>query len=299
MSDYREFPWDNKPGFKERKVDISRQPAVYDSRYLKAFIESVNLAKQSYMWVTRNCQEFIRDLMVFLEIEDSWACFFKTAQQAIGVGISWLSRGSSQSSSCLLRQILNITPAFIQDAVKSGANFIGRRPLVLGASEGVIDFIKEILKSLIINAQHELVEAVINATRGAFTWWQLLQIPVELGVRLLMESEWFQETFGYHDPGGKWAYAASKLASVGVAGLVGLCVTGGGWGFFGAVLVWFVQELLTFGLRMLSGFVSTHYTHDGGDFFDKWIGESKTLQLFNWIFNTDYHIPRHVRQAED
>ena len=65
------------------------------------------------------------------------------------------------------------------------------------------------------------------------------------------------------------------------------------------MLIWFVQELLTFGLRMLSGFVSTHYTHDGGDLLDKWIGESKTLQLFNWIFNTDYHIPRHFRQAED
>ena len=89
MSDYREFPWDNKPGFKETKVDISREQAVYDSRYLKAFIESINLAKQSYKWVTGNCQEFIRDLLVFLEIEVSWACFFKTAQQAIGDGKSF------------------------------------------------------------------------------------------------------------------------------------------------------------------------------------------------------------------
>ena len=149
------------------------------------------------------------------------------------LGTSWLSRVSSQSCSCLLQQKLNITPALIQDAVKSCANFVGTRPLVLDASEGVSDFIKENLKFLILNAQQEFVEAVINATRGAFTWWQLLQIPVELGVHLLMKKKWFQDTLGYHDPGGKFAYAASKIASVHAAGLVGLCVTGGGWGLFG------------------------------------------------------------------
>ena len=132
---------------------------------------------------------------------------------------------------------MNITPALIQDAVKSYANFIGTRPLVLDASEGVSDFIKENLNFFILNAQKEFVEAIINATRGAFTWWQLLQIPVELGVCLLMKLEWFQDTLGYHDSGGKLAYAASKIASVDVAGLVGLCVTGGGWGFFGRLKI--------------------------------------------------------------
>ncbi|XP_063723824.1 uncharacterized protein LOC134851606 isoform X1 [Symsagittifera roscoffensis] len=304
MTDYDE-PWNESPGFKETQVILRDNYPAYSNPALNAFIENINIARKSYHLISENCQEFIRYLLVFLGIQDSWACYLRTAKQTCSEAISWSLQLSSRSCYYVFKQLFEkISREGVVRVFRESLELLGRgaaeafRRIGTETGEVFVQVIKEEATRLIVNAEQEIVEALLNASRGAFTWWQLLQIPVELGVRLLMESEWFQDELDYRDPTGKWAYAVSKIASIGYAGLVGLCMAGQ-WGLVGAVVIWFAQELITFGLRMISGWISTFYTSDGRDFFDRYIGPSKSLQLFNWIFNTDYQIPRRVRPAND
>ena len=133
------------------------------------------------------------------------------------------------------------------------------------------------------------MERLLQGMKGGITWWQLLQIPVELGTRWLVESSWFKtmmkEELGF-DVTDDDAYVVSKMASLSTAAVVGGVVTGG-WGIIGGVALWFAAELVSFTLRWLAGWVSTWFTKDGSDYFDKYLGPSQTMKLMKWIFGDE------------
>jgi hypothetical protein len=52
-------------------------------------------------------------------------------------------------------------------------------------------------KQLILTSFGEMTENMLNAGRGAFSWWNLLQIPVELIVGKLMRSNRFTDLQAY------------------------------------------------------------------------------------------------------
>ena len=144
-------------------------------------------------------------------------------------------------------------------------------------------------KQLILTSYGELLEGMIGAFKGGLTWWQVLQIPVELGVKMLFEADWFKkmvkEELGV-DVTKDGAYAASKLASILTSAGVGVAV-GGVAGVIGAVALWFTAEIFTFGIRMLAGWVSSFFTKDGSDYFDQYIGPSRTMSLLKTVLGND------------
>ena len=65
------------------------------------------------------------------------------------------------------------------------------------------------------------------------------------------------------------AYGLSKVASLGTSAVVGGLVVGNAMGILGAVLMWIAAEVVTFALRILCGWISSFFTADGSDYFDR------------------------------
>ena len=129
-----------------------------------------------------------------------------------------------------------------------------------------------------------------------------LQIPVELGVRAV-DGKWVVSgDIRLPRSGRKMAYAASKLASVGVAGLVGLCVTGGGWGFFGSSISVKIFDLIFYlslhefvtqrnkKLVVLSSFKKTNQ--------DKVIKLCFTLKVLCFYYYVSYNLAPENRRSK-
>ena len=70
-------------------------------------------------------------------------------------------------------------------------------------------FMEDIGTNLVVSASGEIVENLMNACRGAVSWWQLIQIPVEILTKIFLQKVGCDKI---------QAYGGSKLASVVTAG---------------------------------------------------------------------------------
>ena len=107
----------------------------------------------------------------------------------------------------------------------------------------------------------------MNMSRGAFTWWNLLQVPVELIVGKLMKSRGFNDL---------QAYAVKKVASFSTAAVVGL-FAGGPFGLLGSLAFWIAAEVLATLFKCL-------LIECLGKDFTNIFGESDTLELIKSIY---------------
>ncbi|XP_075265647.1 uncharacterized protein LOC142358057 [Convolutriloba macropyga] len=148
------------------------------------------------------------------------------------------------------------------------------------------------LQRFTVTGLNEMVEGLLRLVGKSFTYWQFLQIIADIGVRTLIESDWFKRQFGITGDNSMLAYCGGKAAAFSTCLLVAACCSAGPWGIAGAAIVWVVQELITFGLRVLFGLISTCLTVDKSDYFDRWLGPSMSLKVFNWMFGTDFQTTR-------
>ena len=88
---------------------------------------------------------------------------------------------------------------------------------------------------LVLTSLGEMTENVMNFSRGAFNWWNFLQIPVELIVGKMMKTAGFTNLE---------CYAGKKLGSVLTAVGVGT-VAAGPFGALGSLAFWFATEVMT------------------------------------------------------
>ena len=95
--------------------------------------------------------------------------------------------------------------------------------------------------NLALTALGEMTENWMNFSRGAFNWWNLLQIPVELIVGKMLKTAGFTDLE---------SYAGKKLASALTAVGVG-AVAAGPFGALGSLAFWFATEIITCILKQI------------------------------------------------
>ena len=299
--DYEDYEeeWKQDPGFAEEEIPV-KEPVACTLEDINQFIEKFNATKREYSLIFANCQEFVRELLTYLRIENIWTL---TGIKSYAVKAATCSATSSVSLArpaleSICKSMLTAGlggDALISQALKS-ISFVGSSgidylngALQTQAGKLLAENAKEQGKQLILSASGELAERLMQGMQGSITWWQLLQIPVELGTKILLESEWFKtvmkEELGFNITDDH-AYLVSKMASLTTASVVGGVVTGG-WGIIGAVVLWFAAEFVSFAMRLLAGYVSSWFTEDGSDYFEQYLGPSKTMTLITWILGDD------------
>jgi hypothetical protein len=117
--------------------------------------------------------------------------------------------------------------------------------LSLVESAGIQKVMKETGKQLVMTSSGEAIEAALCMFKGAFSPWQLLQIPVELLTKFLINRLGFKS----YTPEEReaFAYGLSKVASLSTAACVGLVA--GPFGVLGAIAFWFAAEVVSYSVR--------------------------------------------------
>ena len=118
------------------------------------------------------------------------------------------------------------------------------------------------------SASGELSEALMNLLRGAFNWYQFVQIPIEIFMPLLLNH------FGCDRI---QAYGGAKLISFLTS--VGIGFVAGPMGALGAAAMWIVSEFISWLFRKLIEISPI------GDQFKDVFGESRTEALAKRIYN--------------
>eukprot|EP00092_Neocalanus_flemingeri_P007874 GFUD01008500.1.p1 GENE.GFUD01008500.1~~GFUD01008500.1.p1 ORF type:complete len:382 (-),score=86.66 GFUD01008500.1:163-1308(-) len=280
--------WKDAAGYSEKPFPME-STIPYEETELEEFLENFNSRKKDYRMIFNNCHEFVRELLNTLDLGYILSQMYSLKQMMVST-VKWSANSGVSASARPALQFIGTKileaggGALTAEAMKSisliGGGSINFLKELVATKTGAI--LKEEGKRLILSATGEMIERMINGMIGAFTWWQLLQIPVEIGTKLLLESKWFKDISGVeYDPDE--VYRITKYNSIITAATVGGVVAGPA-GIGGAIAMWFAAEIVTFGLRVLCGWISSFFTKDGSDYFDQWIGPSKTLSILKKIF---------------
>ena len=266
-----ENDWKAKAGFVKKDLGMAKANETRNKNYCEAFNEE----KIEYVATKDNCQKFANDFLASV-FPDSTICLPASFEAAAKEAKPWFSSVSSASSislsnlglAALVKKIMVSTiengtfGPIIKEAISS-VNFNGIGKGSLLAQDAIKNFMVQEGKQLILSASGEMIENLMSATRGAFTWWNLLQIPVELVVGKLMKCAGFTDLEAY---GGK------KVASFLTAAGVGLIV-GGPFGLLGSVAFWIGAEVVATLIRCLLA-----------KFYPKYFDGSDTVKLIKSIY---------------
>ncbi len=259
-----EEEWEQSSGFVKRDHGMVR---IHEAR-AKSYCRGFNEQRIRYVATRDNCQRFVSEFIANLLPDSAIPLPRMTAEEAK----SWCSSASSTAinflanlgSAALVREFL------IKTAVGSGTSLkdvitmfnlsIGKQSLLKQwmAKEGA-----QIMRPVIGRS----AENMVNVCRGAFTWWNLLQVPVEMFVGKLLRCAGCSDLQAY---GGK------KAASVLTAAGVGLVVAGP-FGCLGSVCFWIVAEVIATLVKLLLGEIL-------GEGFTAVFGESDTVNLIKSIY---------------
>ena len=237
--------WAEYKGEDKLEIDI----VDFDRDAATAFCKEFNNRNLNYIAFEENCQTFVEELVVEIGIS---SCLDLPTQAKENKSF-W--EGVSVGSSGLATRLVARSPVFLDDALIWLQSQVAGKPL----------------EKLLIISSSELKKKMINALNGAASWWQLLQIPVEILTKNMLEQ------VGYDDIE---AYGGSKLASFITASGVGNIIVPGGPGLVASIALWVSLELLAFLIR--KGLEKA----TGGK-CNLIFGESKTEQLvfriYKWI----------------
>ena len=89
------------------------------------------------------------------------------------------------------------------------------------------------LQRFTVTGLNEMVEGLLRLVGKSFTYWQFLQIIADIGVRTLIESDWFKRQFGITGDNSMLAYCGGKAAAFSTCLLVAACCSAGPWGIAG------------------------------------------------------------------
>ena len=263
-----EEEWKAKPGFyREDHGEVYLNEAI-----AKKYCEDFNQRKIIYVATEDNCQMFLEDFA-------STVLTHSAIQLPIGISEAkpWFFSGSSTLSTSLInigstaiikdfffKQIIGeglmakMSKEFIKDISLNGFGKIS-----ILAESPFKEWMVEEGKQLMLTSLGELTENMLNASRGAFTWWNLLQIPVELIMGPLLKK------FGATN---LEAYGGKKLASFLTAAGVGIAA-GGSYGLLGAVIFWIASEIIATMVKLLLRWA-----------FPSLVGQSETVELVKSIY---------------
>ena len=233
-----EDDWKKMPGFEKEdhgEVFINEQRA---SQYCEEF----NKQNLKYVATKDNCQRFVSEFLANLRI-DGVICL----PVSIAGAKAWFGSVASTSlQSCtnlgsasfisdyLIKRVGNGTYDWLMKQAIEQISINGFGKISILAESPIKEYMAEEGKQLVLTALGEATENWLNASRGAFTWWNLLQIPVEFIVGKLMKSKGFTDLEAY---GGK------KMASALTASGVGF-VAGGPFGLLGSLAFWIATEII-------------------------------------------------------
>merc|ERR1712130_1096342 len=176
----------------------------FDRDSAAAFCREFNNRNLNYVAFEENCQTFIEELVVEIGIS---SCLDLPTQAKENKSF-W--EGFSNASSGLVTRVVAKSPTFLDEALGYIQSQVAGRPL----------------ETLIIVSSSEIKKKMMNALKAAGSWWQLLQIPVEILTKNMLEQ------VGYDDIE---AYGGSKLASFITAAAVGNIVVPGGPGLAASI----------------------------------------------------------------
>ncbi len=267
-----EEEWRQKPGFDKQDHGMVTANEARARNYCEGF----NQLKIKYVATEDNCQRFVEEFVANVLI-DAKISMPTTVREAK----SWFSSVASTSLASLsnfgsaalvkdyvLKSRIGEGPLemMVKEAIKQ-LNLNGFGKVSILAESPLKEYMAEEGKQLVLTTFGEVTENVLNASRGAFTWWNLLQIPVELIVGKLMKSAKFTDLEAY---GGK--KLASCLTAAGVGGFAG-----GPAGSLASVALWIATEVI-------ATFVKCLLAKMFGDGFSSIFGESETLELIKSIY---------------
>ena len=268
-----EEDWKNKSGFMREDhgmVTINEERA-------KNYCDNFNQQKIKYVAISDNCQRFVDEFIANL-LPDA-AISLPTSIKEVKTGVfsalsTSLNSLSNVGSATLIQDLIiksignaNGYDLMFKEAIQQ-INLNGFGKISILKQSPFKEFMEKEGKTLILSCLGEMTENMMNASRGAFSWLNLLQVPVELIVGKLMSSTGFTDLQAY---GGK------KLASCVTAAGVG-ALAGGPFGCLGSVAFWIASEVVTTLFKcLLNKLVGKSFTEK--------FGESDTLKLIGSIYS--------------
>ena len=224
-----------------------------DPEKAEAFVTSFNRNMTKYETTDKNCQHFAREFLALFALESHFhiPVSAKEIRQSFFASVSAAFAGS-------------ISPAvdgIVEAIAKKGLQNVANRAIQeLGEELGS----QALVKSGTRITQEVAENGLSSLSKGATSWWNLLQIPMEIGVKILLRSNLIGCT-------ELEAYAGSKLASMGTAAAVGFRV-GGPLGALGSTGLWLLTEVISY-------FISIGMEEAFGEKYTDWFGKSKTHEL--------------------
>jgi len=266
--------WTRAPGFEKRF--ITEMP--FNRAQGEAFCEEVNGRKERYVATEDNCQKFVDEfisnfipesvvsLPLGVEAQKTiWGSFTSTSLNSL----TNFGSGAMVKELVLKRVGTSGLEVYLRQAItEASAQGFGKISLL--AESPLKEAIAETGKDLVLSSAGEITENMLNACRGAFNWFQLLQIPVEIITKKLLKKNGWDKTAAY---GG--SKAASLLTSAGVGAMAG-----GPVGLAASVAFWIGAEVAAYLVRKC---LETIF----GDGYISKFGESQTealvLRIYDWF----------------
>merc|ERR1711872_208408 len=238
----QEEEWQNYGGFEKKSDDKIVQ--INEDR-AKQYCDDFNQLRIKYVAIRDNCQRFASEFLANVLMDSNIA--LPPTINEVKTGILAALEVSLRSVSNLGYRVLNdskIGQGAVEVAVMETIQRVNSNGLqhIQSLSQSPIkEFLDHHGKKIALTAFGEVTESIMNASGGAFSWYNLLQIPVELIVGQIMQKKGFTDLQAY---GGK--KLASCLTTTGVGVLVG-----GPVGCLVSVVVWLAAEIVATFTRLL------------------------------------------------
>jgi hypothetical protein len=242
----------NLPGAECTELGKNIQVSKTD---IEGFCHGFNAEDRAYIATESNCQTFVEELIIHLELSKACLPFF-TAEKAKKT--SWF--GFSSASTCvsnvsgwtisrgLILKFVNLNPEnakkLFGEAMKYG---LTHKPFLECA--GFQNYMKDIGKQAFLTSSGKAMESGLRIAKGVFSPWQLLQIPVELLTKELVKAHGFKT----YTPKEKdeFAFALSKVTSCGTAATCAGLIAGPS-GVLVAIAFWCAAEVVSYIMRKVT-----------------------------------------------
>ena len=192
--------WKQKSGF----IKEDHGMVTFNEAKAKSYCEDFNRLKIKYVATKDNCQRFVDEFIANLlpDAKISLPTTIKEVKPWLGSASSTLLNSLSNVGSGTLIKDLVIKSRIggqewmFKEAIQQiNLNGFGRISIL--SESPIKEYMAQEGKQLILTSFGEMTENMLNAGRGAFSWWNLLQIPVELIVGKLMRSNRFTDLQAY------------------------------------------------------------------------------------------------------
>ena len=199
---------------------------------MEAFVTSFNRNRTKYGTTDNNSQHFAQEFLAHFAPESHFhiPVSAKETRQDIFASVSKSVGGMS----------LSLSVREIEKAIRNmGLPNVAKMTLETLAKDVGLQSLKEFLGISGARVSQEVAENDLSLlSKGATSWWNLLQIPMEIGVKILLRSDLVRCT-------ELEAYVDNKLVSMGTATAVGFWMAEP-LGALGSTGLWLLTEVISY-----------------------------------------------------